>query len=206
MSWLHGATASSESNDAVLELLPEPVGRLEELVDVAWTVAGPSLLTPAAAAVAAVVGAPVEPAPATSNVELAAVAYAEQFTLDPSAVRGRLDEALRDHLGGTALADFVASLNVVDGYLRTCSLLELEPRLPDVAAPSASGRAPDRAVGEPPRGDGTALREYRNRLIDPRLIEARGAYARAVLGLAGVDEVTTEVVRLRNAQFQQCEY
>ena len=209
MSWLAAAAPSPAVSRAVLGLLPEAACRLGELVETAWTVTDPRLLAPAAAAVAETFGAPAAPSPADER-ERAAVAYAEQFAFDPSAVHGRLDAELRAQLGPTGLADFVAALNVVEGYLRACALLELELELelspPAIRPPRPPAPSREVEFGKPPLGDGNALRDYRNRLIDPRLVAARSAYARAVLGLHGVEEVTTEVVRLRNAQFQQCEY
>lgn len=223
MSWLTTAGDDDSGHDAVLGLLPTSAARLERLLAVAVTVADVELLEVCWLRTMQVLGcrasiATDDPRLAeldgwrTSDVfsgrERVALAYTEQFVIDPNGVRGEHDEGLAGQLSKAGVFDFVSALNVVDGYLRACAFLDVDAIRPKrlLGWEPRVLAADEDLPPPPPPNDGPGLRDYRTSLIDPRITEARTAFTAAVLGLNGLDDVTTEAVRLRNASFQQCHY
>jgi hypothetical protein len=190
-----------------LGIVPGAAAVFEELWLTAWSVAGRKALEPAWHAIATTLGVDVrERGCGSGEADTVTAAYAEQFALDPGGVRGRLNTDLTAELGSTQVPTFVAALNIVEGDLRARSVLGLEPSAPPHGIPD-HGTAQVAHPKPPPSGaDGRTLRHYRQLIIDGRILGARSEFARLAFGLGNVDDLTTEAVRLRNAQHQQCLY
>jgi hypothetical protein len=199
----------------VLGVHPEAAGLLEEVLAVACGLVDAPLLelawrqlveqlgcvgsSPGAAGGHAADGA------VSGELETAVRAYVEQFALDPNGITEEQNDELARHLSQSGLFDFVSALNVLDGYLRTCALLGVDPGPPRrTGAPRAT--ASRELPARPAVADGPAMRAYRLKVIAPELLAARTAFSKAAMRLDGVDDVTTEAARLRNASFQQCHY
>ena len=137
--------------------------------------------------------------------ERAALAYAEQFVVDQNGITDEQKADLSQCLSDRELANFVQALNTHDGYCRTLSLLDVRADAADSA-----GRPLEQAASRPgdPRGvpRGTAGLERFEALTDTAFYEARAAFGAATALLDGVDEVTTEICRLRNASHQACRF
>lgn len=180
----------------MLELLPQATAGFEELLEAAWSASDPELLDLVWQG----------RVPATAR-ERAALAYAEQFALDPNGVRGALEDALAEHLGRQGVVNFAVALNALDGWRRICAVLDEDPGPPRRRSGPPPELLPDDELPPAPTdGDGIALRDYRNALVDPRLLAGRAAVSRAVFSAPTLDETASEVARLRVAAFHGCRY
>ncbi len=175
--------------------------RLDDLVSTAFSVTDAELLATGWRSIAgSFVGGEISGSAVVSPPERDATLVAEQFALHPSAVAGESLDRLERRLGRTGFFNFIAALNAVDGYLRVCSLLELEADLDSFAAE-------DRRIAAEPgvevaaRGRGEWLRRG-----DDRLKRARQEFSQAVFRSEYIDAETTEVVRLRNASINGCAF
>jgi hypothetical protein len=214
MTWLLDDVDAGGEKHAVLGLHPEVAALLEEYLEVACGITDERLLELAWRQLAEQLGsAPTVPEAGANGVagapngelEHAVRAYVAQFAVDPNGITEALNAELAGHLSQSGLVDFVSALNAVDGYLRTCALLGLDPGPPP---PSHAARAvvTRELPARPVDGDGPAMRAYRLAVVDIGLLEARTAFSKAAMRLEGVEDVTTEAARLRNASFQQCHY
>jgi alkylhydroperoxidase family enzyme len=178
---------------------------LDELLDVAWGLADPEQLLTAWRQFASDLTGTAGRSALDDAATRAVAEYAEQFALDPSNL-DRVEGALVEAIGRPALPDFVAALNVFDGYLRMVTLLGVDPRDPQPRQP-AVGRSSLEPLRRPPaNADGMTLRAYRNSILDARLVAARSGLARIALHSNLLDDAVTEVTRLRNADRQSCRY
>jgi alkylhydroperoxidase family enzyme len=220
MTWLPVTVDQGSDRDSVLGLFPEQYANLRELHESAWAMNDAELLElcwlrmaqlldcrRALEAEAAERLAELDDwqaSDAFTPVQRAALAYVDQFVLDPNSVTQELNDELADLLSLRGLFELIAAVSTLEVCLRLCTLLDLDPRFPRgeprVAAEAA---AQDEAV---PRADGIGLRDYYKSVIDRRFAQARITYGASVVRLSGVDPLTTESVRLRNATFQQCLY
>jgi hypothetical protein len=204
VTWLPVAPGAASEREAALGLQPEAWRLLREALELSWSIAEPRLLDLCRLRMAAALGCRAEPAPAArTERERAALAYAEQFTVDQNAITDEQKEAVARHLSLRELVDFVQALNVHDGYLRVLALLDVAPDPDGPGKPPARAR-PRRAVepAELPAGPRARLRA----LADPTFFAARSAFGAATARLGGIDELTTECCRLRNASHQACAY
>jgi hypothetical protein len=202
MSWL------APNRDGALGLLPEQRANLEELHASAWAMNDEQLLELCWQRMARALDCRFvdggSASAASTPAGRAALAWTDQFVLDASSVTPELNEALLHELGSLrALYQFASGVSTAEVTLRACVLLDVDPRLPR-GEPEAAPE-PDDAPAPPP-DDGLALRAYYKSAISRRFAQARVAYGKSVVRLAGVDALTTEAVRLRNATFQQCLY
>jgi alkylhydroperoxidase family enzyme len=180
----------------VTAALPEATAAFEDLLEAAWSITDPDLLDLVW-----------EECPASTPRERAALAYAEQFALDPNGVVGPLEDALAEHLGRQGVYNFAAALNALDGWRRVCAVLGEDPGPPR----RGDGRPPellrdDELPPAPLGGDGIALRDYRVAVLDPRLTAGRAGLLRAVFSAPTLDEPASEAARLRVAAFHGCRY
>ncbi len=128
--------------------------------------------------------------PDLSGAEWSALRFAEQCSVDVSAVTGDERAALFDGLGQHA-ATFTAVLYVLDMVPRALAALAM---LADPAVGADPAAGPNPADGPTSGGDdGTS-----------DLWPALDAFTRAVALLDGVDPVTSELVRLRGARQHHC--
>lgn len=191
----------------VLGLVPDAAARLVELIRAAFVVTDADLLGPCWAHVARMLmcRGEHESDPRWAAAEPDALAFVEQFVIDANGVRGHARVELEKRLGKAGTFNFVAALNVVEGYLRTCALLALDPGpMPPPTSPGPGVPAPERGRRARRRDQSTSDEWTTN--VDVRLRRTRATFARAVFRLNGVDDVTTELIRLRNASIQGCHY
>lgn len=130
MTWLAITGDRMTEHDAVFGLLPEAARRLEELLEAAWGAAERRLLDIGARTISGVLGCSwpdSDKSGELSGSESLVCAYAEQFAVDPNGVLGGLDGELAARLSHVGAFDFVTALNVLDGYLRTCSAAGRRP-------------------------------------------------------------------------------
>jgi alkylhydroperoxidase family enzyme len=208
MTWLPVAAAATGERDAVLGLLPEPYALLREALELSWSITDPALLELCRLRMAQLFECRAELSaderePPSSERERAALAYAEQFLIDQNGITEEQKQELLRHLTERELCNFVQALNVHDGHLRVLTLLDIGPD-PRGARwdPPAGAVADTRADEQLPSGGLDLLVA----LTDPAFWEARTAFGAAMALQTGVDEVTTEVCRLRNAHHQSCRF
>lgn len=197
MTWV------APDRDAALGLLPEPYANLRELHEAAWAMNDRELLERCWLRMAQALDSRFVDAGEPETASTAAEAWTDQFVLDANSVTPELNQELERELGSLrGLYQFAAGLSTLEVALRACTLLDVDPQLPR-GEPAASD-APD--APPPPPADGIGLRKYYRSVIDRRFAQARITYGESVVRLAGVEPLTTEAVRLRNATFQQCLY
>jgi hypothetical protein len=187
-------------------LLPEQWENLQEVHEAAWAMNDRDLLELARVRMARTLGADVDgyDEPRT-DTERAALDYIDHIVLDCNSVTPEHNIELERCLGSRkALYQFVAAANMVEAILRVCILLDLEPLGPPAVQDMVEADEPE-DTGPPPAA-GVELRKYYSAVIDKRYFHARAAYGESVVRLDGVDALTTEAVRLRNATFQHCRY
>jgi hypothetical protein len=93
-------------------------------------------------------------------------------------------------------------VNVHDGYLRVLTLLDIAPGPAEPHPPPRQTSGAGDEEGELPDGGLDLLVA----LTDPGFWEARMAFGGTMALQSGVDPVTTEICRLRNANHQTCRY
>ena len=119
-------------------------------------------------------------------LERACLAFAEQFVIDVAGLDDAVAGAVVEHLGEQGLADFASALVGRRATAASPAHLAAPVRARVVSDGSRSPRVSDgaRAVA--------------------RLRQALSAWQAAVVRLAAVDPVTTELVRLRCARYHDC--
>jgi hypothetical protein len=123
--------------------------------------------------------------------EKAALSFAEQYHYDHRRLSQEQKDELAHHLPSGGTTGFVWALHMNDAYLRVLSLLEVAPDSP--SAPARSERLrPDAPVLDPARVS--------------ELPPVHRELARVVVRQSLVDDFTSEVVRLHNADHQGCRY
>jgi alkylhydroperoxidase family enzyme len=225
MTWLGVESRSGRERDAVLGLQPAAGGRLLEALELSWSITDAAVLelcrlrmaqvlecrAELAAAERALLAELVEwrSSAAFSERERAALSYAEQFTVDQNGITDEQKEEIGRYLSRSQLVAFVQALNVHDGYLRLLTLLDVEP---DPHPESGTGARNERC-GPPelaPADEEAVLPaggiELLDALTDPSFRAARSAFGASTARLSGVDDLTTECCRLRNAGYQACRY
>ena len=220
MTWLPVDSAAASERDAVLGLQPEGRERLDEVLEISWSITDSSLLDLCRLRLAQLLRCRAELAPADdghllaelaewrssaaySERERAALAYAEQFLVDQNGITEEQKAEISRHLSRRELVDFVQALNVQEGYLRVLTVLDVAPDpgiSPHVHQPLHEVMA---AEAEDVPGTGLDLLVA---LTDPAFWEARMAFGAAMARQSGVDAETSEVCRLRNANHQACRY
>jgi alkylhydroperoxidase family enzyme len=138
-----------------------------------------------------------------SQRDRAALAYSEQFLLDPHGITEDHRAELDAHFSRTDVYDLVHGLNLLEAYLRLCAFVDVEADLtlprdgwtpPAPAATFSFGTARGKA----------ALEAYA--LTDRAFMQARVEFSRSLQRLTELDDLTKEVVRLRTAQLHDCVY
>jgi alkylhydroperoxidase family enzyme len=225
MSWLAVDPLSGSDREAVFDLQPQASAHLIKALELAWSITDPGLLDLCRMAMAQILGCRVELAVADgakptdletwrsseafSELERAALAYAEQFAIDQKGITDKQKEEVRRHMSLQELVNFVHAVNVYDGYLRLLTVLDVAPDAAGTANPvrKSQRRTTSKQLE---RDDAASLpdsgRELLAALTEPRFAEARLAFGAAVARQNGVDEVTTECCRLRNANYQGCRF
>lgn len=221
MTWIPIDTASQPERDALLGLKPEVYARLREILTLAWQMTDAHLLDLCRLRLAQLVGARAETAGADdrllvdldgwrasarfSDRERAALAYAEQYHRDHKQITVAQQEEIDRHLAPRDLVNFVWALHMNDAYLRVLSMLDVEPDPP--SSPVRPERVPPgdmRWRPSPPRPDASTRGAFVD--LDPEFRELYGVLGRSVVKQKLVDDVTSEAVRLHNANHQGCQY
>jgi alkylhydroperoxidase family enzyme len=220
VSWITSETRSSTDRQVIGALQPQAFTALEEVVVAAWSMTDTDLLDLCVGRMSELLGYRDRPARSettaklkqwnlgalTSELDGSALAYTEQFVVAPGNVTDADNSELQRHVGPAGLFNFVHALNILEGYLRLSVLLELRSQL--LAAPpvrSAAEPVPHTTDVRPPT-DPSAREAYKDLVLDPTFLEARIAFTKAVHRLGEVDPLMSEIVRLRNAQHQQCQF
>jgi alkylhydroperoxidase family enzyme len=211
-------SAARSERDAVLGLHPEGYERLREALDRSWAITDPELLELCRLRMAKLFECRAELAaadeatlaeledwhasPAFSERERSALGYAEQFVIDQNGITAEQKAGMLRQLSERGLCNFTQALNIHDGYLRVLSVLDVAP---DPEPRSETRRAKADPLEEiddlPPAG----LDRF-EALTDAAFRKARAALGATMALSNGVDEVTTEICRLRNANHQACRY
>lgn len=197
------ASEGAGGRGAVAAHAPEAAAALDALEAVVWQLPDADLVDLAARVCASAQGLPPLARPAElgpgrwvsrdagswrsfadlSGAQRAALAFAEQFSLDVSSVGDELRTALLRALGDAAMP-FGQAVYVLDVIPRTRFALD---RLFGASEPARSARSARVDAGA---GVWGAIEEL----------------IRIVPGLQGLDPVTTELVRLRGARQHQCRF
>jgi hypothetical protein len=202
MTWLPVDRGDLAERDAVLGLVREPYDVVREALELAWTMTDARLLDLCRLRLAQLLGTRAELAnsdeetlaeferweesDAFGEADRAALAYAEQYHYDHNWLSDAQRLELARYLQPGATAGFVWALHMNDAYARVLTLLDIAPDPPGTPA------RPERTVG--PGGSATKLPEINGRLNQ------------AIVRQKLVDDVTSEAVRLHNADHQGCRY
>ncbi len=129
--------------------------------------------------------------PLFSDAERVALSFTEQFVIDVAGTSDDQRSAVKRALGGEALVTLAVALFVLDYDLRARVAFE---RL-SLGGPE---RAPD------PHPEGAEEAEDRGPVDAVALLGDLDGFQRCVARLAGIDPVTTELVRFRGARHHNC--
>jgi hypothetical protein len=224
VTWLPSKKGNSP-DEAAFGLLPDQWAYLRELHAAAWGMTDHALLQLCRLRMAQSLGRRRWPGISDSTAqeletwwtsarftetERAALSYVDHFLLDCNAITPELNGTLQRCLGSLrALYQLVAAVNTVEGLLRACIVLDVDPQVSPGARARVEHRPPAGPAGddaEPPPTDELGLREVYRSVVDDRFWRARAVYGASVVRLAGIDPLATECLRLRNATYQQCHY
>jgi hypothetical protein len=215
MTWVPIDAGGEPERDAVFGLKPDFYALLCEILGVSWQITDPALLDLCRLRLAQLDGSRAELAAldagrlaeverwpgsgAFAPRERAALAFTEQYHVDHHVLGDELEE-LGGHLGQRGLANFVWALHMNDAYLRALSLLDIEPDPPGAPPrPEREAPAQGRRAEEAPVEPGADPR-------DPAFVDVYFRLARAAVRRSVVDDLTSESIRLNNANFQSCRY
>ena len=218
VTWLPVWTAKGSDRDAVFGLVPEPYAAMRRVLETAWSSTDADVLELCRCRLAQLTGARAELASADpslldrldawesddrfSDLERAALAFAEQYHYDHGLLAAAQMPELERLLSRREIVNFVWALHMNDAYIRAVSLLDIAPDpaeggpRPERSAQPRSVRAPG---GQADEGDTASL-------LDPAFYAAYRELNPVVVRQSLVDEVTSELVRLRNANHQGCLY
>lgn len=159
------------------------------------------------------------PAWSTSSLftarERACLSLTEQFATDANDVSDAQVADVTEHLGADGCYAFVEAVSVLETFQRACLTLGVEsgPGVDEIArTPRSDPRSGQVALGggalKPriPLAPGSVNRWglADTSGIVPAIAAARQRLRRVAFGMRTVDPVTTELVRIRNARFQNC--
>jgi hypothetical protein len=220
MTWLPVEVGDQAGRDGVLGLKPDPYDAIRAALTVLWQVADPDLVELARLRLAQLnqTRAELEPAdpellapvesfeasPRFTPRQRAALAFAEQHRRDHRSLDGARAR-LAEHASRREIVNFTWALHFNDSYLRMLTLLDIAPDPPgfprraDRTASAPRPRPPAERHGD----DDLPAAELADPAFYPDLYTAiNNATMRGSL----VDEVTSEAIRLRNANRQGCLY
>jgi hypothetical protein len=218
MTWVPTDLRAASERDAVLGLKPDVYSVFREILRVSWGITDPALLDLCRIRLAQLTRARVELAGvnaerlaeleswrssrAFSRREQAALAFTEQYHLDHRSIADEQEQLAR-RASRRELVNFVWALHMNEAYIRALSLLDIDPDPPTAGpraerapAPPDHRSAPSRETGEEESSD----------LRDPVFSDVYQRLSRATVRQSLVDDVTSEAVRLHNANFQGCQY
>ncbi len=220
MTWLTIESGALAERDAVLSLKPEFYDGLRNLLRIGWRATDAHLLDLCRLRLAQMMSTRAELAGADPDLlreledwrsssafdarERAALDYAEQYHIHHSGLTDEQKAELGRHLTERQIYTFVYALWANDSYMRVLSLLDVEPDPP--SQPFRPDRHPAPGSDElPSPAEGL---DDPDSLLDPEFAEQYWALSRTIVRKSAVvvDEVTSEVVRLRNANHQACRF
>jgi hypothetical protein len=219
MTWLPVRAGSGSERDTVFGHAPDVYELLRDMLSVADQISDPWLVecchlrqaqVMGARAALAGVGAPLlselqdwRESAMFSNRERAALSYAEQYHLDHHLISDEQKDQLSGHLAPREFVNFVWALHAYEAYGRVLALLDIAPD----PQPTAQPRHRRSATVEEIRSAANASVEGNMwGLLDPTFGKIYRALAQAVVRRKLIDEVTSEAIRLHNANYQGCQY
>ena len=146
--------------------------------------------------------------PRFTERERAALAYAEQYHYDHRVLSDELKPSLARHLAGREVVNFVWALHLNDSYLRILTLLDIAPG-PTRIAPRPERTAPARASRpsitppDPPEPDDLVYADQGD-LMEPEYRELYLQLNPVIVREMLIDPVSSEAIRLHNANYQGC--
>jgi alkylhydroperoxidase family enzyme len=216
------AVSGTSERAAVLELKPEVWKRLQAALALSWTATDRALLASCRTRLAQLMDCRAELDAAGANGlgqlegsggatqsadrERAALAYTEQFFFDQNALSDEQKEAMARHLSDGEMINFVFALQLQEAYLRTLTLLDVAPDPGQSLLDAVSSAAQDELAAARLPSMGASHQGRIRALTHPAFRGARAAFGKAAVRESGVDGVTSELCRLRNANHQCCHY
>ncbi|MCU1458762.1 MAG: hypothetical protein JWL73_2854 [Actinomycetia bacterium] len=211
---------------------PAASAAFHRLIDFTWTMADPELLALCLTWAGTFLGCPEEasalvPEPTTehavqtrgavadwsrqpgfTSLERACLSYFEQVEMDPSGVTQTQIDAILEHLSPAELLGFASAMYLLDAELRMHAVFGYSasgrPTRPDSGAQSLPTDTTGPRLAPPAQGARPDAAAY-IQAYQPEYAAVLGAFGTEVCKLTAVDEVTKELVRLRNAQRQRCD-
>ncbi len=211
MTWLPVDAGELAERDAVLGLVPESYDALRRGLEAVWRIADARLIELCRLRLAQLAEARAELAGADEELldeleawessalfterERAVLSYTEQYYYDHNNLSSAQKEELARHFTHGEIVNFVWAMHMNYAYIRALSLLDIAPDPP--GAPPRPERLP------PPEGRVEIdPRPVKSPVWEPVYWELAAVVVRQPLA----DEVTSEAVRLHNANHQQCHY
>ncbi len=140
----------------------------------------------------------------------AIVAFVEQWVIDVATMSERTLSAARDHLGADGLMDFIHSLLVIEQRIRLDVAWQRLGLLPVASDDSGAELThldhwgADLATSKASTSSSSPATNGAHRPGDARLSAALNEWQAAVVCLDDIDPITTELVRLRCANYHDC--
>ena len=135
------------------------------------------------------------------DAQQVAVAFAEQFVIDPHGVDDAMRETLREHYSSSEIVALTEAMAIFDGFTRFRIALCEDPAVEDVVAPAPLSRD---SFEIPPDADpaltGSVLGEQPETLV--AFLELYGT----LWSHGTVPQPLKEIARLRNARITDCGY
>jgi alkylhydroperoxidase family enzyme len=224
VTWLPTLGDLRSERDEVFGVAPDAYEHLRQMLGAAWRITDARALDLCRLRVAQMMGARAELAgadprllagledwrsnPALSGRERAALSYAEQYHFDHTLLGAEQKAALADTFSRRGVVNFVWALHVNDAYARALTLLDIAPDPPSAGLrperDPSTGRTAGRDVASEVRPDDAKASMWE--LKEPEFSDAQTAFGRAAVRQRLIDEVTSEAVRLHNANHQGCLY
>jgi hypothetical protein len=223
MTWVPVNPALPE-RDALFDLKPGPYRLVRDTLTVLWTTTDPSLLDLARLRLAQLMGTRAELAgvdtelltelerwdssPRFTERDRAALAYAEQYHYDHKGLTDGLKRELARHLSRREVVNFIWALHLNDSYLRILTLLDIaadppgSPGRPERTAPERAAR-PSIAPPDPPEPDHLVYADQGD-LMEPEYRELYLQLNPVIVREMLIDPVSSEAIRLHNANYQGC--
>lgn len=220
MTWLPIRAESGSERDAVFGLMPDVDAQLSEMLSVAEQISDPWLLECCHLRQAQLMGARaalagVDPSwlselenwrtsVAFSDRERGALSYAEQYHLNHHVISDEQKDRLSRYLAPREFVNFVWALHAYEAYARVLALLDIAPD----PNPAAKPRHPRSEADEDEIISRANATEEGNMwsLLDPAFGKIYRALAQTIVRQKLIDEVTSEAIRLHNANHQGCQY
>ncbi len=225
MTWVPIETGGLPERDALLGLKSGPYRIVRDTLTVLWRTTDPGLLDLCRLRLAQLMGTRAELAgvdgqlladleawdasPRFGDRERAALAYAEQYHYDHKGITDEQKAELARHLSRSEVVNFVWALHLNDSYLRILTLLDIAPDPPGTATrpertPLHGGSRSSAAPPGPLPDPDELLYADQGELMEPAFRELYLQLNPIIVRESLIDPVSSEAIRLHNANFQGC--